>query len=312
MNPLDWTGPQFLAMYVPLLVVGYVVSWRLGRPPREPEVEPRELGKRLEPFEVALLKGFKTFRDAVVAALVHRQVFHLKGEELYPNEKPPTGMTRLEQSLHRAARGRPLSHSEMELLLEDEAAPLREQLIRKGLLVSTAEAHARRRVPSLVFGAVLALGVVKCIVGLVRERPVGLLFLLLIASGMGWFTLFKMKRGRTPLGDKTLSALASEHEALRTTTSSEGSLPTLSGAEVGLAVALFGTSALAATQMTPLRTYLQQPTTTGADGAEAGWSLNSSGSDTDYGSSDSSSSGDGGGGDSGGSSCGGCGGGGGD
>ncbi len=99
---------------------------------------------------------------------------------------------------------------------------------------------------------------------------------------------------------------------LRTTTSSEGSLPTLSGAEVALAVALFGTSALAATQMTPLRTYLQQPTTTGADGAEASWSLNSSGSDTDYGSSASSSSGDGGGGDSGGSSCGGCGGGGGD
>ena len=34
MNPLNWTGPEFLTLYVPLLVVSFFVAKALRRPPR--------------------------------------------------------------------------------------------------------------------------------------------------------------------------------------------------------------------------------------------------------------------------------------
>ncbi|MDY7230060.1 TIGR04222 domain-containing membrane protein [Hyalangium rubrum] len=277
MNPLDWSGTQFLLMYVPLMVVGYVVAWGLRRPSQQSDAAPDAIAQRLEPYEVALLKGFKTFRDAVTASLVHRGVFLIQDEELFPSTKPPSGMTRLEQSVHRAARGRSLARSELANILQTEAEPLREQLVRKGLLVDAKEAHEKRRVPAIVFGAVLALGAAKLALGLVRDRPVGILFFLLILGLIGFVSIFKMKIGRTPLGDKTLKSLVSKHEPLRTTAATEGSLPTLSGTEVALAVALFGTSAMAASQMEPLRRYLQ-PASTGGASVDSG----ADGCGTDY------------------------------
>jgi hypothetical protein len=168
----------------------------------------------------------------------------------------------------------------------------------------------------------LAPGLAKLLVGLARDRPVAILFIVLLLGAGAWLSLLKVKQGRTPAGDRTLELLRQEHAALRTTLSSEGSAPTLSGAEVALAVALFGTTALATPQLAPLRQRLQ-PMTSPSSGSSSSGGVDDIGTDVsscgggDSGGSDSSGS-DSGGGDSGGGSscggggCGGCGGGGGD
>jgi uncharacterized protein (TIGR04222 family) len=320
MNPLDWTGTEFLTLYVPLLVVGFFVAKALRRPPRPPG-EPLQLGKRLDPYEVALLHGLRHFRDAVAASLIHRGVFRVEGNELLASKTPPLDMTPLERNVLRASGRQPLSPALLATALEPEAARVREQLIQKGLLISKDQDRETRRTPLILFGLVLALGVAKTVVGLSRDKPVSWLIFLLVVGFIGWALIAKQKRGRTPLGDMVLADLATEHAALRTTAAAEGSLPTLSGTEVALAVALFGTTALASTQMMPLRQYLQpmSPATStsgggdfGCGGGDTGWSTSSSGWSSDSGSSDSSSSSDSGGSDSGGGGCGGCGGGGGD
>jgi uncharacterized protein (TIGR04222 family) len=310
MNPLNWTGSEFLALYVPLLLVGYVVARALGRPPRPPPVDALQLGKRLEPYEVALLYGLEQFRDAVAASLVHRGVFRIEGSELIASQTPPADLTTLERNVLRASGRQPLSRALLAEALKAEAARLRERLIQKGLLLSEQEKFSSRKLPLLVFGGVLALGFAKLLVGLWRDRPVGFLFFLLIVGVIGWVSLLKSKRGRTPLGDQVLAALAAEHESLRTTASSEGSLPTLSPAEVALAVALFGTTALASTQLASLRQYLRPTQTNASTSTDAG-GADCGGGDIGWSSVSSGGSDSGGSGDSGGSSgCGGCGGGG--
>jgi uncharacterized protein (TIGR04222 family) len=309
MNPLDWTGPEFLMLYVPLLVAGYVVARIAGRPRFSPD-DPLALGKRLEPYEVALLSGAETFSNAVVTSLIHRGVFRAESDRLVPSATPPAQLASLERNVLKATKGQPVGLFGLGSILEAQEALLRERLVRKGLLVSEPEALRSRRIRVLVFGAVLALGVAKLVVGLMRDRPVGILFdLLVVGLVVGGWTLGRVKRGRTPLGDKTLAALQKEHQALRTTVSSEGSARTLSGAELALAVALFGTTALASSAREPMRQHLQH--LGGADGF--------TGHTPDFGSTGTSSVSISGGGDSGGSDsgggggggCGGCGGGGG-
>jgi uncharacterized protein (TIGR04222 family) len=325
MNPLNWTGTEFLTLYVPLLVVGFVWAKAMARPPRPPHGDGLELGKRLDPYEVALLRGVGPFRDAVAASLVHRGVFQVEGTELVVSKTPPADMTPLERSVVRASGRQPLSRTLLATALQPEVARMRERLIQQGLMFSEDESRARRRLPLLGFSAVLALGIAKVGVGIVRDRPVGFLLFVLTLGLIGWVTLLALKRGRTPLGDRVLSALAAEHEALRTTASTEGSLPTLSGPEVALAVALFGTTALATTQMASMRQYLQTPppaasTSGGSGGGDCGcgggdssWSSSdSSSSDSSWSSSDSGSSDSGSSDSGGGGGCGGCGGGGGD
>ncbi|HEX8701777.1 MAG TPA: TIGR04222 domain-containing membrane protein [Myxococcaceae bacterium] len=328
MNPLNWTGEQFLTLYLPLLVVGFIWAKSLTRPPYKLHGDVLDIGKSLEPFEVALLRGVGPFRDAVAASLVHRGVFEVEGTELVASKKQRTDMTSLEKSVVRASGGQPLSRTLLATTLQAEVARMREKLIQKNLLYSEDEARARRKLPLIGFSAVLVLGIAKLGVGIVRERPVGILIVALIFGLIGWVLLLQLKKGRTPLGNRVLSALASEHTALRTTATTEGSLPTLSGPEVALAVALFGTTALATTQMAPMRQYLQTPPPAassggggvagdcGCGGGDSDWSVGSSSwsssdssSSSDSGSSDSSSSSDSGSSDSGGSSCGGCGGG---
>jgi uncharacterized protein (TIGR04222 family) len=335
MNPLNWTGEEFLTLYIPLLVVGFFWARSLTRPPHKPHGDVLELGKSLDPFEVALLRGVGPFRDAVAASLVHRGVFTVEATELIASKTPPGDMTPLEKSVVRASGRQPLSRTLLATALQPETARMREKLIRKNLLYSEDESRARRKVPLLMFSAVLALGIAKLGVGIARGRPVGILVFVLILGLIGWVVLLSLKRGRTPLGNRVLRELAAEHAALRTTASAEGSLPTLSGPEVALAVALFGTAALATTQMASMRQYLQTPppvssTSGGLVGGDCGcggddssfsssdsswsssdtsssWSSSdSSSSDSSWSSSDSSSSDSGGGG-----GCGGCGGGGG-
>jgi hypothetical protein len=72
MNPLDWTGPNFLALYVALIVAIALIGFLLRSiGPHDPM--PDAEAEKLDPYEIAFLAGgWPAAIHAAVTSLVHR------------------------------------------------------------------------------------------------------------------------------------------------------------------------------------------------------------------------------------------------
>jgi uncharacterized protein (TIGR04222 family) len=304
MNPLDWSGPEFLGVYVPALLVGFFVALGLRLRLRLPDGEPLASRGRLDPYELALLNDANGPVNAAVASLVHRKGLLLEDGKLRPGELPSDAAP-FERAVHGAAVEGYTSLDSIRTQVEAHTERLREALGRQGLLVSGEHAFALRAQPALLYGLLLLLGLVKLGVGVSRDKPVGYLFFTLLVGGLGML-VFLMRPHRSQLGDATLAALKEDHQPLRTTVSSEGTLEAVGSRDVALAVGLFGASVLSLTSYQSLRQYLAVPAsgTTGIGGGDSGGSSGSSCSSSSCSSSSGCSGGS--------SGCGGCGGGGGD
>jgi uncharacterized protein (TIGR04222 family) len=97
------------------------------------------------------------------------------------------------------------------------------------------ESWSRRLLPATLIGSVAVLGIARLVQGVIRERPVGYLVLLValaVASTVAFYA-----RGRlTPLGKRRLRALRNEHQAVERTAARGG----LAAHDLAFAVGLFG------------------------------------------------------------------------
>jgi uncharacterized protein (TIGR04222 family) len=291
MNPLDWQGPEFLSLYVPLLAGGFLVALLVRHLLRLPAGPPLWFGKRTEPYEVAALDGPDTLLEAVVASLLHRNVLRMEGSRIATGAALPADAAAIERSVFECAATGDVTLESLRRALGPDIEHYRQRLARRGLVLDDFRSPPTRLVPSLVYGAVLLLGVAKIFVGLSRDRPVVFLVLLTLVGALGFLVLGR-RPWRTRLGDATLKALREEHQALRTTAMAGNNSQVLNSWDLALAVGLFGPSLLVPMGYGDLRQTLR-PASSGGGG-------------------DSSSSGDSGSSDGGGGGCGGCGGGGGD
>jgi uncharacterized protein (TIGR04222 family) len=167
-------------------------------------------------------------------------------------------------------------------------AAVQDQLRRMGLAMSDAQAGAVRTVPTLVVLAVAAIGGVRLALGMAAGRAVGYLIALLILTLVIALLFFRRPGPRTHRGDRLVRGLRRTNAALRT--SARAAAAGLAGADLALAVGLWGPAVLNGSPLDDVRRVLQPATS-------------SSGSSDSGGGSDSGSS-------CGGSSCGGgCGGG---
>jgi uncharacterized membrane protein YgcG len=166
--------------------------------------------------------------------------------------------------------------------------PLRQALESRGLVLSRAQEWRARLMPALVMAAVTVFGILKVGAGIARDRPVGFLVVLCVFATLATVAFFKARVERSRAGDKVLEQLQSEH-------ASTARAPTDSN--LGLAVALVGTTALAGTAYAA---YHEARAAGGSDSSSGCTSSGSSCSSSDSGGSSCSSG------------CGGCGGGGGD
>jgi uncharacterized protein (TIGR04222 family) len=292
MNPLDWQGPEFLSLYVPLLAGGFLVALTVRYLLRLPAGPPLWLGKRTEPYEVAALDDPGTLIEAVVASLLHRNVLRLADGKIVTGDAPPADAAAIERSVFECVATGSTTMEDLRRALGPDIEHYRRRLSQKGLVVDDFRAAPLRLVPSLVYGAVLLLGVAKIFVGLSRDRPVVFLVLLTLAGALGFLVLAR-RPWRTRLGDATLRALQEEHQPLRTTAMAGNASQVLNGRDLALAVGLFGPSLLIPMGYGDLRHVLRP--------ASSGGGVGDSSSSSDSGSSDSSCGGGG---------CGGCGGGG--
>lgn len=298
MNPLDWSGEQFLSVYIPFLVLLLLAAKAWQSTLNQPSEEPRPGELELDPYQVAVLERREGGVRAAVAALVHAGALKLEDGVLKAVAGPPARMLPFERAVYEAVAGARGDVSELEKKLGRELDKMEEGLRRRGLLMKPEVAERYVRYPKwLFFGPALGLGLAKMMVGISRDRPVGFLVVLLFFATVVGFWVLGSAPWRTRRGDKALEKLRRDNEALRTTAKADGAWGTLNSGSVAMAVALFGTGMLVSSGLGDLRSYLVPPGSAGGGG------------DVSFGDSGGGDGGgDGGGGCGGG--CGGCGGGG--
>lgn len=286
-NPLDWSGPEFIVLYLGLMLAVLIATPLWRRWLRSRGGQARDAGT-LSTLEAAYLAGGHSRAvDAGVAALHHRGVLrwdphrrrfvrHRDGDQL----DPP--LRELGNVFDGADVGAALKRGRVAV------APVLRTLEQRGLYESRPEARRIAKLAALPAFALLLFGLAKIAVGMVRERPVTTLVVLCVVVALYALAIFAGAAKPTRAGREALSRKQAAAHATK-----NGRFD-----DIGLAVALGGTALLSGTALADYH-QLRAPRS------------DSSGSDSSSSSSTDSSSADSGG-SSCGSSCGGCGGGGGD
>jgi uncharacterized protein (TIGR04222 family) len=295
-NPLDMKGPAFLFFYIVLLVVALALGWALRRFLSGPGGEPPPEADALGPYETAYLSGGPTrVTEAATAALVHAG--HLKVDadnkgRLAAGPAPiPTSAEAIELALYDAAKNgaRP-----MQTQRATRAAAASYARVPEMLGLTPDNPLAARLFGALPIALVLALGIAKFAVGIARDKPIGLLLLLLVVTFFCTAALGLMPVWASRKGEAALRRLKSENQALRASVgSTKPAAVAMTPDDFGFAVALYGTQCLALGPHADLHRLYHAP----SSGGDAGSSSSSCSSS----SCGSSSCGGGGGG------CGGCG-----
>lgn len=299
MNPFDLRGPEFLLLFITLFTAAAATGSLLRRRLADPELPARAELAQPDPYEIAFLAGgHGRAVEAAVASLAQRGLLsadpqgrrvrleHPPEEELHPLE---AGVVRVLQRTGEAPLDR------LTAALEADTWSLRRSLEQGGLLLTQDDQARRRWFPALPLFAVTLFGVIKMGVGVSRDRPVGFLVLLCIASFITALVYLLGRVDRSRRGEALLERLSRKHAALRLTAGS--STHSLLGTDVGTAVGLFGVGVLATGPLSDVAATLRRPDQGGGGYGSTASSCGSSGGDG------------GGGGGCGGGGCGGCGGG---
>lgn len=290
-NPFNWYGSDFLEFYMFLFAASISsaiwLRWQL-RAPVDGPVSP-QLGS----YELAYLNGGKVLAlNAAIAGLVARKLIDVDHktrkvksvQDDLPNGHP---LERFVMSWAAKPEGRDLK--DLRGVMEAKLEGMEQGLTDKGLWVSRDAANKAKMVGFLVALIPVLLGGIKIMIGIQRDRPTGILTVLVIVTGMiALFFLSPM--GRSRYGDGVLRELKQKYLPL----SHQGqAIDGLLSDDLLLAIALFGLPALQGSGLDVLRQDLQPPS--GSSGCGGGSSGCGGGSD-------------GGGGGCGGGGCGGCGG----
>ncbi|HKQ03625.1 MAG TPA: TIGR04222 domain-containing membrane protein [Blastocatellia bacterium] len=274
-NPLDMPGPQFLKLYVVLMIVAAILARLLKRA----LVSPRWSDQRhinLDPYEAAYLRGgARQAIDAAIAMLAQRQLLKVsRSAHTVSTSGPlPAGAHWFEQAVHHTispTSARQINDIRSSSLLTPHTDRLASQLQQWGLIPGHQHWITARTVSGLLMLAVLLLGVVKVFVGVSRNRPVGFLVFLCIVTGIITLVVINSRPARTRLGDQALTQLRGESAALQMAARTRPER--LASGDVALAIGLFGIEALAFTNdsWSDLKAALRPPVSTGGSSSSSG------------------------------------------
>ena len=283
---MDWNGPSFLLFYVLAFVVA--VGWsrqrlRTALSPFENRTAPMDL----EPFEVAFLSGgpnrvtqMAVARLILSGAAVWKK--KLTGPRLIVGTAEPEGLKSVEQHLWEQlvkAGSKGLSVKSLTSLLNRNCEALETRLAIRGLRPRQGERKSAGFSAVLPLLGLLAVGVMKLLVGLSRDRPVFFLVLLLILTVVTTVVMTGMVPRTTGKGESLLSDLRSDVPA------QVKAGPGMAAEAAFLSFALFGPTAFSALPgfedlPQEMQKHLAQPAAGGSDsggGCSSGCSSGSSG-----------------------------------
>lgn len=231
LGPFDLTGGPFLMLYGGLLVAAIVAALVIPRWLR-PEGRP---GRAADADQLACLAGGQErFIDTIVARLLSADMLRVSDKKLWPSGSRSNGRTAAEMAV--LALPGPIEFPAAKRALADYAEPVMNDLERKGLMMDSGAVLQMRFWQASPFLALIVFGVIKWEVGTVRDKPVGILTVLLLATLILAIVRFCMVDRRTRAGIGALKAAQVQSARLRRAPVA---------AEVPLAVALFGTTILA-------------------------------------------------------------------
>jgi uncharacterized protein (TIGR04222 family) len=311
---LDLSGPDFLALYVQLIVAGLFVAGLAGLVAKLPIDGPDQRIHALVPVEVAYLAGgARNAIDAALASLVHegRIGSGVGSRTLVATGDAPSGKrTHLERAVHAAVSPRETSIDQIHSSARAAGEAIAQRVEALGLALPQARRDGAGLLMAAPFGVLAAIGIAKIAVAISRGRFNLMFLFLLVAVVVGLVAAaWRFRPHCTFRGHLALRQLQNENAALGTTSRSAFGTSDLSGGDMALAFALFGPAVLRGPGLSSLALALAPPPSAYGGSSWSSWgSCSSSCSSWSSCSTCSSSScGSGCGGGGGGGGCGGCG-----
>jgi uncharacterized protein (TIGR04222 family) len=281
------SGPAFLLAYLLVAVAVFLAATRARRALTDPRPDRPigDLGDR--PHDVAFLNGGGELSVYSALSAMSRRgtIVGQRGKvEAVGRVEPSDGD--LEAAIHRAARNRVARRR----LLSDGGVTsslrrIEKRLVTDGLLLSD-DTRRRHRSVAWWMGAVAVLGALRLLAGIAEARPVGWLALALLGVTVVVVVQVLRRPRRTRAGDRALAALRDTHHDRAPDAAPDWAVYGPVGA--ALAVGMYGTSALWASDPALAAELAVQRSAAGGDGGSAGYVGGGGG--------DGGSSGDGGGG----------------
>jgi uncharacterized protein (TIGR04222 family) len=240
LNPLDWPAEPFLTLFVAVVALAVLIVFAMRQAIK---AAPASLGyTTTDQVELAWLTGGRRrATDTVLVAFLESGSAKLEGSKFEVNPaggSPPSGFLRFAGYVT-AAR----SVADFRRAIQPGLDQVHDRLAARGLVPSRAQLARLDARTMAIFAVPLALGVLKCIVGVNRDRPVGILVVLLIVTFGIALALVRNKPFRTQAGE-TAGADAQRGMARAARAPEEN--------EVVLAFALSGAAVLAGRPYAPL------------------------------------------------------------
>lgn len=278
LGPLDLHGPEFLMLYLELALIALAAAFVI---PRYLRPEGRT-GRRPDEDELAILAGGRErLAEAVTVRLLAEGAAIVQSGGTLAIRNPHGGRTRAERRV--ATLTSPANWRDVHRALTGPAEATERQLEDKGLWIGRDAARQLRLIQTAPLALLFLFGLAKWIIGAMRDRPVGFLTALLLATAVVAVVRYAALDRRTRAGKAALADARFEAARLRRAAPTD---------EAPLAVALFGTTVLTGSWLSDF--HRMRSAGSGSDGG--GGSGCSSGG-----------GGCGGGGGGGGGGCGGCG-----
>jgi uncharacterized protein (TIGR04222 family) len=257
-NPLNFTGPDFLAFYIPTACV--VIFLALGLRSIL-LLEDKGLTKQpvdLDVYESAYLAvGASRVAETAIAHLVQSgHVAAISEKRKLVLEKPVESSCHLIEKVVADAIESDGDISNINRAVTRATDEMKNQLQRFGLLMSPSQLFKAKFFSALMIAVLLALGVFKIFVGISHNKPVGYLFLLCFLISVIGLCFLLITPHRTRYGNRIL-------EELRTKLSHSTTF-SHTNPELSLAVALLGTTVLIDSEFSGLKQILT-PSNSGGD-----------------------------------------------
>ncbi|HUL67873.1 MAG TPA: TIGR04222 domain-containing membrane protein [Burkholderiaceae bacterium] len=254
LNPLDLSGPAFLAFYVFALIAAHFVGEALTLLCRSKHADSANLPENLQPAEAAFLAGgTERAVDTALVRLLHDDLIAVKpgggGFETKAAKADTLQLSDLQRDVYREIARNNGSVDALHRLKSAFLARTEVRLSSDRLLLARdgAEATCLRGAKASPFAAVIALGIAKILVGIARHRPVTFLVVFVLVSlVILGIKLFKLPL-RSARGEAALRNLKRRNAALETTVRRRSR--ELDDATLLFAIALFGPQVLASSEL---------------------------------------------------------------
>jgi uncharacterized protein (TIGR04222 family) len=259
-SPLDLSGGSFLSLYIPFAIATLGASWVIQRASRRNMLPRFRDIPSLDAYEAAFLTGgAKIALTTAFANLVAMGTFRFDAQTQSVSRapaapRPPHALERaLDDRLRQSSGADPSSGQAVASVLARPHA-LTHDLQTK---LEQAELVAPRSLIALACALLVpAFGIVKIAVGVSRDKPVGFLILLVLASVAVIVWKFRPGIDVTQRGKDALKMLRADYAHL----AGPAAPPAASGGDpawhhaqlLPMAIALYGTSVLAPAGLDPL------------------------------------------------------------